>query len=100
MKIAAIDRDYITHELDTSTRVGLNWQEDGLSEALEDVNLSELPEVRFRCKDDDGEIYYGGWLLNDEEGEVQYIVLMWAQHDAGCTTIEVNLDGEWVQEIG
>lgn len=57
-------------------------------------------QVRFRCKDDDGEVYYGGWLLNDHDGLVQYAVLEWAQRDAGCTTIEVKINGKWVQEIG
>ena len=61
---------------------------------------SENPEF-FRTKDDDGVIYYGGWLLNNDHAYVQYIVLRWTERDAGCTTIEVKLsDGKWHQEIG
>ena len=87
--VAAIDRDYIA-EPDEKSRVGITF----------DSDYVDGPKVRFRCKDDDGEIYYGGWLINDSQGENQCIVLNWTMRDAGCTTIEVKIDDEWVQEIG
>ena len=90
MIYAKVDRDYIAEDDDVS-RVGIEWSSD-----LFPVGDT----VRFRVKDDDGEVYYGGWLINDPYGNVQYNVLKWAEHDAGATTIEVKLNGKWVQEIG
>lgn len=99
MIVAEIDKDYINSKWDDlPNRVGKKF------EMLHDGWY--WPKVRFRCKDDDGDIYYGGWLLNDSKCEVQLEVLRWCQNDAGCTTIEVAImrgtstDYEWVQEIG
>lgn len=104
MEVARIDRDYIQEELTTPSRVGESWlAKDFGSPSIatdEPDQWDKYPKIRFRCKDDDGEIYYGGWLLNDPDGLVQFCVLEWTQRDAGCTTIEVKLDGKWVQEIG
>lgn len=112
MIVAQIDRDYINREPGNPyNRVGKEFDLDTLHTVKELGMTSLMPKTRFRCKDDDGEVYYGGWLLNDSEGEVQLEVLRWCQADAGCTTIEVKLpaklhDGqlcyteEWKQEIG
>lgn len=56
--------------------------------------------VDFRLYDDDGELYYSGWLKDDSWAMVQQFVLAWAMADSGCTTITVKRDGKWVQEIG
>lgn len=56
--------------------------------------------IRFRLKDDDGEIYYEGQLTDDEDCQNQTAALRWGESDAGCTTIEVKRDGKWTQEIG
>lgn len=106
MVVAEIDRDYIV-EPGEQTRVGHKF------EMLETYSVAFKalmpPKVRWRCKDDDGEIYYGGWLYNDSECEVQLEVLRYCMHDAGCTTIEVRYTDpgsdpetkpEWLQEIG
>jgi len=63
--------------------------------------LDDLTSRRFRLYDDDGELYYSGWLL-DDDGEllVQQWVLAWGMAYAGCTTIKVFKNGKWVQEIG
>ena len=102
MIVARIDRDYINQQeakdphSPISSRVGLEWDHVQLKFVIQ-----QTPKVRFRTKDDDGVIYYGGWLLNDDQGEVQYLVQRWTERDAGCTTIEVKLtDGKWHQEIG
>lgn len=107
MIVAEIDRDYITKELEMPTRVGKKFD---MLDSFTATLLPHLPpKVRWRCKDDDGEIYYGGWLLNDNQCEVQIEVLRYCMHDAGCATIEVrHIDPssdpeakpEWIQEIG
>lgn len=107
MIVAEIDRDYITKELEMPTRVGKKFD---MLDSFTATLLPHLPpKVRWRCKDDDGEIYYGGWLLNDSGGEVQIEVLRYCMHDAGCTTIEVKYqptetdpvpEARWIQEIG
>jgi hypothetical protein len=98
MIIARIDRDYITEPSDElPSRVGIKWTDEQWPNKEYHY---EFNKTRWRTKDDDGEIYYGGWLLNDGECIAQQIVLAWTQRDAGCTTIEVKIDGEWKQEIG
>jgi hypothetical protein len=92
MRIAQIDRDYISAP-EFKSRAGIYWTRDQVdADGIEDAS-----RLRFRMKDDDGEIYYGGWLLNDPQGEVQLMLLQWGAHDAGCTSIEVKLDGKWVE---
>lgn len=90
MIVAKIDRDYIND--DDFNRVGMefHWE----------ANDFPFHKTRFRAKDDDGEVYYGGWLYNDDHGNIQLDVLRWAEADAGCTTIEVKINNEWKQEIG
>ncbi len=112
MIIAEIDKDCLNEkwnneggEYNNISRAGTGWDEGSIvipdrADVLHEIRNGEAQKVRFRCKDDDGEIYYKGWLYNDGLGCVQMVVLEWTQRDAGCTTIEVKLDGEWVQEIG
>jgi hypothetical protein len=86
-----IDRDYISEKNEVS-RVG--------AEGAEQYTVDEGEKIRFRLLDDDGEVYYGGWLLDDKECINQESALSYGTYDAGCTTIEVKRNGEWVQEIG
>jgi len=58
------------------------------------------PEVNFRLYDDDGELMASGVLTNDDECENQSAALRYGESMWGCTRIEVQLDGKWVQEIG
>lgn len=69
--------------------------------SIKTEELEALPNTKFRLYDDDDELYYSGWLKNDE-GEllVQQFVLGWAMADSGCTYIKIEHNGEWVQEIG
>lgn len=90
-----IDKDTITQAGDsTPSRAG--WQYGALTE----------PTIPFRLRDDDGILYYEGVVTDDstihddDAPDWQYELLKWAEHDAGCTTIEVKRSGEWVQEIG
>lgn len=97
-----IDKDWITNG-EYTTRVGVSGE--GINVGLGPImpEIIELPtteeKTSFRMKDDDGQVYYGGWLHNDDEGLNQQAALDFGMHDAGCTTIEVNIDGKWIQEI-
>lgn len=101
MIVAKIDSDRIA-EPDDVSRVGTEWEK-GSIEALNWVDSVQWDKTstRFRLKDDDGEIYYSGWLYDDPDCVMQQILLLWGMNDAGCTTIEVldNETGEWKQEI-
>lgn len=96
-----IDRDYINDEY--NKRVGMQGYSTnvGLGPILPEwIDLPTANETtRFRMKDDDGQVCYGGWLHNDDEGLNQSAALDFGMRDAGCTTIEVKVDEEWKQEI-
>lgn len=98
-----IDRDYITEEGEES-RVGVKGESInvGLAPFMPEYqDLPTAPVVRFRMKDDDGIIYYGGWLHSDTDCLNQQAALAYGMNDAGCTTIEIKFgNGKWVQEIG
>jgi hypothetical protein len=103
MIVAKIDRDYLKEPNEgIPSRVGSHWTHRHLRylDEVEFMELKALAKTRFRLKDDDGQVYYGGWLLNDDMCEVQSLVLRWGIFDAGCTTIEVKFNNEWQQEIG
>jgi hypothetical protein len=97
MLVAHVDRDY--QELGC---VGVEWTDREVSSYFGEDFLEDYPndKTRFRCKDDDGIVYFGGWLLNDDWCAVQQTVLSWGMYDSGCTTIEVHVGDEWKQEIG
>jgi hypothetical protein len=100
-----IDKDYInTDPGDENSRMGVQGETVNVGFGAimpEWIDLpNDAPVVRFHMKDDDGQVYYGGWLHNDSEALNQDAALSFGKHDAGCTTIEVKIDGKWVQEIG
>jgi hypothetical protein len=99
-----IDKDYINTEEGDINRVGVTGETANIGFGLimpEWIDLPRnAPKVRFRMKDDDGQVYYEGWLHNDDECLNQDAALHYGRADAGCTTIEVKLGGKWVQEIG
>lgn len=105
MTVAKIDHDLLWDEKDSDweNRVGKVFEYEamlvwwGYRDA---VTLTPDLKTRFRLKDDDGTIYYTGWLINDDECIVQQFVLAWATADSGCTTIEVKVNRKWVTEIG
>ena len=99
--VARIDRDYLNEqwnqeggEFNNDSRVGTDWKSDK-------KRILRGEHVRFRCLDSDGIVYYGGWLLDDPDCEVQTVVLTWCMADAGCTTIQVrkNSKEKWRQDI-
>ncbi len=102
--LAKIDKDHINRVDDsTDSRVGVTWLEDRVKLQtwfdFDEIEFDDAP-TRFRCKDDDGEVYYGGWLYNDGQCIMQQIVERWAMNDAGCTVIEVkDINDRWTQEI-
>lgn len=86
-----IDRDYLADGMEPSC-VGVcsrGWSD----------TVDAAATLRFRLKDDDGEIYYGGRLVDDDECMSQDAALSFGMNDAGCTTIEVKRNDEWIQEI-
>jgi hypothetical protein len=109
--VIKIDKDYINKSINEvlseplPSRVGSEWRAvPGLDYdyAVHAVAPDKVPfeKTRFRVLDDDGEVYYGGWLYNDEACINQQIVLAWAEHDAGATEIQVKRNDEWTTEIG
>lgn len=104
MVVAEIDKDYLQLNMGPEfERIGRKFDMI-TAEAL----IGEAPKVRWRTKTDDGDLCYGGWLLNDSESEVQQEVLRYCEHDVGATIIEIKVINaergtgvtEWVQEIG
>lgn len=98
-----IDRDYINDGRDDiPSRVGVSGDKTGgdIFGITEVTKLDDTGEkIRFRMLDDDGEVYYGGWLHDDDDCLNQIEASRFGEHDAGAIWIEVKRDGEWVQEI-
>lgn len=106
MIVAKVDRDYISESDYSFSRVGETFEltPAGVTELFTEEQLMadrglENVKLRFRLLDDDEEVYYGGWLYNDNDCEVQLKVLLWGMQYAGCTIIEVNRDGNWKREV-
>lgn len=113
--LAQVDKDY--DPMEGMDRVGTQWTINSVLDwwgydtspvelwghafSLDGILLKEHT-VRWRVKDSDDNIYYGGWLINDGECIVQQAILKWAERDVGATTIEVrDVDtNEWKAEIG
>lgn len=77
-----------------------NWWD--FPDEVEELHLTTNPnnKTKFKLYDDDDELYYSGWLYNDDQCIVQQFVLKWAEADSGCTTILIHNGSEYVQEIG
>ncbi len=113
MIVAKIDKNHWAEEyegIDLESNMGREfdyeamidwWGFIGDEQLPPESELQQLPHTRFKLYDDDGELYYEGWLYNDLGCLVQQFVLKWAEADSGCTTIKVQKpDLTWVQEIG
>lgn len=57
------------------------------------------PKVEFRTKDDDGNIGFEGWLIDDADTYNQECMRDYAASDHGDTTIEVKRGRSWVQDL-
>lgn len=86
-----IDRDYITANSNPCYRVGVQ------SKRWKDIDKTN--KIRFRCKDDDGIVYYGGWLVENDACDAQDSVLEFTMGDAGCVEVQVKRNGKWETEI-
>jgi hypothetical protein len=95
-----IDRDYICGAGEVS-RVGVAGDKtgDGVFDPVRHLPAAGLAKIRFRMLDDDGEVYYGGWLHDDDECLNQIEASRFGEVDAGAIWIEVKRNGEWVREI-
>lgn len=94
MIVAKIEKDHIADKFSGfESLVGKEWE----------ANEGEYsgPNRHFRMYDDDGELYYEGWLIDDDDAMVQSEVLRWGMWDSGCTTLKIlNNNNEWEQVIG
>jgi len=59
--------------------------------------IQNRPEAfRFRMKDDDGEVYYYGFMIpGDEVGAELAPLKDFGELNAGCTSIEIRDNGIW-----
>lgn len=83
-----IDRDYISGA-DEATEVGRASVEP----------LSDAPQYRFRLRDDDDEVYYGGVFdMSHGDGDgadwesSPYGALKWSESYAGCTDFQCRAE--------
>jgi hypothetical protein len=82
-----IDRDYLETPGSPDSNVGC--------ESVEP--LGDGPRYRFRLKDDDGVVYYGGVLdlEHDDDGpdweSSPYGADKWGAYYAGCTELEMHM---------
>jgi hypothetical protein len=117
MIVAEITRDHLAEKWDKenrnrvpeeNTHVGKEFHYDAMQDWWgweDEVPVdTDLPKEKteFKLYDDDDELYYSGWLLNDDWCAVQQFVLKWAEADSGCTRITVykGFHEGYVQEIG
>ena len=85
------------HYPDPDAKPGTNGNATGLSGPLgvplTHGQIVSHPEAkRFRMLDDDGEIYYEGFLVGDEFTPLDDF----GEPNAGCTSIQVQENGAWV----
>ena len=90
-----ITKDNVTNGIEgLKTRVGMLGPRD-LSEEMSD-RLKNGEGAKFRMKDDDGNIYYYGRLVGDEDSEDGFGPLDdLGRPDAGATSIEYYKNGKW-----
>lgn len=97
----------ITHDkVDTGAR-GKNDYDDNFRLGHDDTTpglavLQSKDSVEFEIYDDDGDLYYIGWLLDqDDEWDESVLVapLRWAQRFAGATLIKFIGEPTWTCEL-
>lgn len=102
--IAELRHDYFARRYNEAPKKGVQWTVAQLHQHCDPDDVEEWQptphKTYWRLKDDDGEIYYGGWLYDDGQCLTQWLVLEWGKWDSGCTTIEVKRNDEWVMDIG
>ncbi len=97
MNAWTITKDHIA---DPNARPGTNCNAVGIVGASCGIRLTaqeiiEHPNAkRFRMLDDDGEIYYEGYLVGDDE----FAPLDdFGEPNDGCTGIQIQVNGEWIE---
>ena len=113
MLVAEITKDYISADNPEFDQTGRKFKSEalrqwwgwGIREGTPADTYFHLAEsnsgrTEFKLYDDDNELYYEGWLINDDQCIVQQFVLAWAQVDSGCTTVLVQTGDKYIQEIG
>jgi hypothetical protein len=103
--LAELDKDYYAERYGEATHVGTTqWTYAQVVQFCDSDDVEQfIPQphkTRWRLKDDDGEVYYGGWLYDDPLALMQQLVLEWGKYDSGCTMIEVKRNDEWTMDIG
>lgn len=89
----------ITHDFIRCTEMGDRSQVGRVSRAW-DEKAQAAATTKFRLYDDDGNLYYQGRLCDGDYADSQFDALRWGEAFAGCTTIKVQRDGKWEQDIG
>ena len=68
----------------------------GIPTALTAKKIAEHPDAKpFRMLDDDGILYYEGFLIGDECAPLDDF----GEPNAGCTRIQVNENGAWTDVV-
>lgn len=79
-----------------ATAAGRSWGSEAL---VAELRANPKAGVRFRLKDDDGEVYFLGRYLSRRDptaiSESAFGPLMWAEGYAGCTSIEYLRGDVW-----
>ena len=95
MNAWTITRDYFA---DPDAKRGTNYNAVGITgphgipTALTPKKIAEHPDAKpFRMLDDDGTLYYEGFLLGDEFAPLDDF----GEPNAGCTEIQVLENGAW-----
>lgn len=93
-----VDRDYITDDGDPALPSRVGTCSNGWTPEM----AADPDAVRFRLLDDDGNVYYGGVLLEAEDREsAGWELLQWGGWDAGAVALDVrNGSGEWEGYMG
>jgi len=95
-----ITKDHITPSDDSSYAVGIIGPRACPFDSLDEFKASGLSLVRFKMFDDDIELYYSGYLIDDDDcASQEYALFEFGMGYAGCTHIQVLRDGAWVEEI-
>lgn len=69
-----------------------------LLERLDSEGTGGYPRVKFRLRDDDGEVYAEGVLVADTDNDISYMEPLddYGVGNWGCTEIQVREYGRWV----
>ena len=97
MNAWTITRDCLA---DPDARPGTNCNAVGIvgprGTALTAKQIAEHPDAKpFRMLDDDGILYYEGFLIGDECAPLDDF----GEPNAGCTRIQINENGAWTDVV-